>query len=197
MRRTLGDPDTLSEFITGLHGDCGPLATLSALTNKSARNWPLNRAGLIIVNDAEARHGFEERNGAQNIYDMSAALGYFGFPANRYEQANTHTLVGYGQVDLNKLHDVLHAYAGVCSILIEWANAQALPGDEPGVHFHFSNCTGIDSSVDVSSEHLIGTYLFCDGDNRADDQTGQQRPPVWYTWPDIMRAQPVAYIRLL
>jgi hypothetical protein len=39
-----------------------------------------------------------------------------------------------------------------------------------------------------------GGYLWCDGDNRADDPGGAPRPPILYTWQQITAAQPIALI---
>jgi len=185
MRTILPGFATLSEFVTGLHGDCGPTATLAALHCLDPARWPLTPAGLRALDADEIGHGFAEANGAQNIPALSAYLDRIGV---------RHTTYGYGACPLDLVHSTLKALAGRQPIIVEWANAGALPGDEPGVRFHYSTCGGIDTGP--KGDGVGGGYLWCDGDNRADDAGGAPRPPVLYTWAQIVAAQPIAMIVL-
>lgn len=183
MRTFLPGFATLSEFVAGLNGDCGPTATLAALHCLDPARGPLTPAALKALDADEIGHGFAEANGAQNIPHMSAYLDRIGV---------RHTTYGYDNCPLDLVHTTLKALAGVKPVIVEWANAGALPGDEPGVHFHFSTCGGIDTGP--NGDGAGGGYLWCDGDNRADDPGGRPRPPVLYTWQQIAAAQPIAMI---
>ena len=174
---------TLSEFIAGLNGDCGPTATLSALNAHNPQKWPLNAAALKALDTEEIAEGFAEANGAQNITSLDAYLTKIGVK---------HSTVGYAQFNLGIFHAYLKLVAGHSPVIVEWANAGALPGDEPGVHFHFSTVGGIDTGP--AGDGVGGGYLWCDGDNRADDPNGVPRPPVLYTWANIAAAQPIACV---
>lgn len=184
MELILPGAATLSEFIAGLNGDCGPLATLSALHEMDAARWPLSAAGLHALDADERALGFIEANGAQNTAALSNYLVHLGVRHQQY---------GGLSIDFQQFHDVVHANAGHNPIICEWANAQALPGDEPGVHFHYSTVLGI--STDVLDG--IGGYLCCDGDNRADDPAGAPRPPVTYTIENMQAAQPISAVVVL
>jgi hypothetical protein len=186
MRTQLPGFATISEFTASLNGDCGPTATLSALNAHNPTKWPLTPAALRALDNEEIAGGFAERNGAQNIPHLDAYLSKIGVK---------HETVGYGAFNLDAFHAYLKAAAGHKPVIVEWANAGALPGDEPGVHFHYSTCGGIDTGSDGSGAIDKGAgYVWCDGDNRADDPNGVPRPPVLYTWPQIVAAQPIAYV---
>lgn len=179
---------TISEFIASLSGDCGPTATLSALNAHNPQKWPLTAGALKALDTEEISEGFAEANGAQNIPSLDGYLSKIGVK---------HTTVGYGAFNLDTFHAYLQVTAGHKPVIVEWANAGALPGDEPGVHFHFSTVGGKDSGADGSGSIASGAgYLWCDGDNRADDPAGQPRPPVLYNWPQIVAAQPIAYVTI-
>jgi hypothetical protein len=185
MRTLLPGFATLSEFLNGLHGDCGPTATLAALNAHNPTKWPLTAAALRALADEEIAEGFAEANGAQNIPSMDGYLTKIGVK---------HETVGYDAFRLDAFHAYLKANAGHKPVIVEWANAGALPGDEVGVHFHYSTCGGIDTGP--KGDGVGGGYLWCDGDNRADDPNGVPRPPVLYTWPQIVAAQPIAYVTI-
>jgi hypothetical protein len=177
---------TISEFIAGLSGDCGPTATLSALNAHNPQKWPLTAAALRALDNEEIAGGWAERNGAQNIPSLDAYLTHIGV---------AHVTVGYPPVfNLDTFHQYLKATAGHKPVIVEWALAGQLPGDEPGVHFHFSTVGGIDTGP--KGDGVGGGYLWCDGDNRADDPVGVPRPPVMYTWQQIEAAQPIAYVTI-
>jgi hypothetical protein len=174
---------TLSEFIAGLNGDCGPTATLSALNFVDPKRWPLDAAGLHALDNDEIAGGFAESNGAQNVNSIDSYL-------NKIKVA--HTTVGYNVFTFAQLHADLKSKAGIKPIIVEWALAGALPGDEAGVHFHYSTCGGLDTGP--KGDGVGGGYLWCDGDNRMDDPNGAPRPPVMYTIQQVAAAQPCGYV---
>lgn len=176
---------TLSEFIAGLNGDCGPTATLSALNAHNPQKWPLTAAALRALDNEEIAGGWAEKNGAQNIPSLDGYLTHIGV---------AHDTVGYAQFNLDVFHNALKIVAGHKPVIVEWALAGQLPGDEPGVHFHYSTVGGIDTGP--TGDGVGGGYLWCDGDNRADDPNGVPRPPVMYTWQNILAAQPIAYVTI-
>ena len=173
----------MSEFVASLTGDCGPTATLAALHEVNAARWPLTPDGLKALDTDEISHGFAERNGAQNIPQMDAYLSRLGV---------AHYTVGYDVFTFDRLHADLKTLSGHHPLIVEWSEAGKLPGDEAGVHFHFSCCGGIDTGP--HGDGIGGGYLWCDGDNRADDGTGKPRPPVLYTIQQIAAAAPIAYV---
>jgi hypothetical protein len=145
--------------------------------------WPLTAAGLKALDADEIAGGFAESNGAQNIPSMSNYLD---------KVKVQHHVCGYDQFTMDLLHNDLKLNAGHKPIIVEWSLAGNLPGDEAGVHFHYSTCGGIDTGP--KGDGVGGGYLWCDGDNRMDDPNGVPRPPVMYTWQQIMAAAPVGYI---
>ena len=183
MRLVLPGFATMSEFVASLTGDCGPTATLAALHCVDPVRWPLSPDGLKELDVDEISHNFAEKNGAQNIPQLDAYLSRLGV---------AHYTVGYAQFSFDRLHADLKSLSGRHPLIIEWSLAGALPGDEAGVHFHFSTDGGIDTGP--HGDGAGGGYLFCDGDNRADDGTGKPRPPIMYTIQQIAAAQPIAYV---
>ncbi|MGH2515253.1 MAG: hypothetical protein ACRDHP_06320, partial [Ktedonobacterales bacterium] len=185
MRTVLPGFATMSEFcnLLGLTGDCGPTATLAALHEVDPVRWPLTPEGLKALDQDEISHGFAEKNGAQNIPAMDAYLSHLGVP---------HYTVGYAPFTFARYHADLKALSGKQPIITEWALAGKLPGDEAGVHFHFSTDGGID--LGPRGDGVGGGYLWCDGDNRADDGSGRTRPAILYTIQQIAAAQPIAYV---
>lgn len=185
MRAALLGFATISEFVNelSLTGDCGPTATLAALHCVDPIRWPLTPAGLKALDADEIAHGFAEKNGAQNIPQLDAYLSHLGV---------AHYTVGYAQFSFDRFHADLKSLSGKHPIIPEWSLAGALPGDEPGVHFHFSADGGIDTGP--HGDGAGGGYLFCDGDNRADDGSGKARPPILYTIQQIAAAKPIAYV---
>ncbi len=124
MRLVLPGFATMSEFVAGLKGDCGPTATLAALHEVNPQRWPLTPAGLKALDQDEISHNCAEQNGAQNIPHMDAYL-------SRLDLA--HYTVGYDIFTFDRLHADLKALAGRHPIIVEWSLAGALPGDEAGV----------------------------------------------------------------
>lgn len=174
---------SLSEFIAGLNGDCGPTATLALLHEFDASRWPLTAAALKALDADEIAHGFAESNGAQNITSLSNYLETIKVP---------HKTVGYSAFTWDAFHGDLQANAGKNPVLVEWSMAGNLPGDEAGVHYHFSTCGGINTGT--RGDGVGGGYLWCDGDNRSDSSSGAQTPPVFYTIQEVQAAAPCAYI---
>ena len=67
--------------------------------------------------------------------------------------------------------------------VINLGNAQALPGNERRVQWHFVACVGIDDNLG---------YLICNGDEVPFDGT-----PNWVRWPQLLAAKPVAIVEYM
>lgn len=172
-RRLLATAGNLSEFITGRHGDCGELATLAALHVVRPDAYALDGASLERVNRwAIANHRADNPDGAETMSGVGDYLASVGlhFTVEAPEQ----------------LRALLAEWAGLKAIIVEYANAQALPGDEAGVHFHFNTCLGGDPELEC--------YLFADGDNSSVRITHGRGPLDSYTWSEIAAAQPYAVL---
>lgn len=175
---------TLSEF-GSYHGDCGELATLAALHPLDPASWPLTLAFLDQMVADELRQGLADPSlsGGQNIPAIDTYLTRRGI---------AHTTVGYAAFNLDVLHSDLKANAGVHPVIVEWSNAGALPGDEAGVHFHYSTCGGIDTGA--AGDGVGGAYLWADGDNSASTKADGGSDPIRYSWPQVVAAVPIGYI---
>ena len=176
---------SLSEFIAGKNGDCGPLALLLCLHVRDAQRWPLTAAGLgALVSDMGAKGCLMAPNGESNIPGLDKYLTLIGVP---------HTTVGYGQFTLDALHAQLKALASSTPqlVLVEWSAAGAgLHDDESGVQYHYSAFGGICTDPPLSA---MG-YLRGDGDSRTDDPHGAPTPAILTGWPAIEAAKPIGYI---
>lgn len=169
------------------NGFCGGMAILYANNHRPSvgnKGYSLSDAGALNLYRYQRAHGWCEANGAQNIYAT--------YNTEKAIASGTHRLVDYGAFNLSQFHTDLHQYAGHNAIIIEWANGQAFPGDESNLHYHFSTCGGI--SADDPIEGLRGGYAFGDDDAAANVSPANPNPPIWHTWPTIVRAQPIAYI---
>lgn len=193
MRRMLPQFASISQFEPGLPaGMCGLIGTLGGLQYKLSQGltegtYPLNAAGIKNLFDFERARGLCASNGAQNIYSLGEACrALLPALASRIE------VVGYDTFNLATFHNVLKYQSGVNGIIAEYANGQALTGDETGLHYHFNAIGGIDT--EIADEGLIGGYATCDGDARTDLPANQATPPIWHTWPTLVRAQPIAYV---
>lgn len=182
--RLLPNFKTLSEF-GAYHGDCGELATLAALHSIDPAGWPLTLVFLDRMVADELRAGLADPglSGGQNIPAIDTYLARRGI---------AHTTVGYAQFTLDAFHADLKANAGVRPVIVEWANAGALPGDERGVRYHYSTCGGIDTGP--AGDGVGGAYLWADGDNAASTKADGGSAPVRYTWQQVVAAQPIGYI---
>lgn len=131
-----------------------------------------------------------DANGAMNIYGIFAGLSAIA--------SGTHVLndSGYtGTFDLAGYHEAIKAIlTRHTAVITEWANGQALGGDEPNLHYHFTSLGGIDSArPDVDNEYT-GGYATCDDDWSGNAYPARANLPVWHAWPTLELAQPIAYV---
>lgn len=84
--------------------------------------------------------------------------------------------------------DLINALTAHQLVIMETANAQALPDNQSGVQYHFVLFGGIDSSLG---------YYTCNGDTETGLRSGNQTTnPVWYGIGSLSASQPVGYIIL-
>lgn len=173
MERVFANAGNLSEFVSGRHGTCGELATLAALHVVRPHDWPLSAASLERIAQWEIGKGLASNpSGAEAPHAIEAFLDSIN--------------VAYSVADSSQLVAILDELAGIHPVIVEYANAQALPGDEAGVHFHYNCCLGRDMSAPA--------YIFADGDNYSVRRTNGLGPLDKYTPANLAAAQPVSVI---
>lgn len=182
--RTLPGFRSLSEF-GAYHGDCGECAALGVLHTLDPQRFPLTLTELNhLTSDAIAHSEADAAlSGGMNIPHLDAMLARLGI---------AHTAVGYADFTIDKLHADLKANAGARGVIVEWSRGGALPGDEPGVQYHYSSCGGIDTGP--AGDGIGGCYLWCDGDNSASTKADGGSNALRYTWSQVVAAAPIAYI---
>jgi hypothetical protein len=169
------------------NGFCGGMALLYANQHRPSvaqEGYGLSLAGAKNLYTLQRARGWCAANGAQTIDSCYATLQHIA--------TGTHNLHGYSGFSMDAFHTTLKRYAGHNAIIVEWANGQAFPGNESGLHYHFSTCGGISSDRYV--EGLVGGYAFGDDDSASNVAPPNPNPPIWHDWPTIVRAQPIAYI---
>lgn len=171
ITRMLPNALHFSEFQDGYHGTCGETALATALVcatppiETSAQAIAL----MLSITSTLRSEGLADATGATTTSALHSYATSHGFtPAPGY--------VSFQQpLDPATLHPYLLANAGVFPIVLELANAQALPGDEAGVHYHFLCVVGISPSG----------YVCNDGDNSA-----APTRLVTYSWAELEAAIP-------
>lgn len=94
-------------------------------------------------------------------------------------------LVPWGRVDFQTFHtDLVTALLARQAVIIETADASALPGNQPGVQNHFILAWGIQSDLG---------YYCANGDTELALAKGGVVGPVWYDLADITNCKPGAY----
>ena len=176
---------SLSEFLNGKNGDCGPLALLLCLHVRDPKRWTLDAAGLgALFADMQAKGCLMAANGMSNIPGLDSYLNQIGVP---------HHTVGYAQFTLDGLHTQMKALASTTPqlVLVEWSAAGAgLHDDEPNVAFHYSAFGGICTDPPITQQG----YFRGDGDSNTDDPHGHATAPILTGWPAVVAAKPIGYI---
>ncbi|HUY79885.1 MAG TPA: hypothetical protein VMV29_24145 [Ktedonobacterales bacterium] len=167
---------SLSEFIGGSHDDCGPDAELAALAGDN--EMPLSAGSLAAIDKRDTVAGWFNGgepisavyNDLQRFLPKDKILAYFPFAQPLSDPA---------------FHDALKQYAGMpgVAIVVEFAAAHNLTGNEGGVNYHFVAIGGIDSQTG---------YLVANGDDvRALGPGGQGTyAPRWLGWDILASAIP-------
>lgn len=167
--RQIPNAAALSEFIAGYHGDCGETAELALCHVIDPAAYPLDAAALSAMVKRDISHGWASANGAEPLSAIASDLLTLGIHFTVYPYAEPFLIDWRGE---------LNTWGGIKPIVFEYADAQALPGDEAGVRYHFNTCLGWDSAA--------GVGLFADGDNIVERQGGTAL--VRYTVADLAAA---------
>lgn len=171
ITRMLPNAVHFSEFQGGYHGTCGETALASAevCATPPIETTAQAIALMLSITATLRTEGQASVSGATT----TAALREYAI-AHGFTIAPGH--VDYQQpLDPAMLHPYLLAHAGLYPIILELANAQALPGDGVGVHYHFLCVVGINPAG----------YVCNDGDN-----TAAPTRLVTYSWAQLEAAIP-------
>lgn len=166
----LPEQGALSEFVAGFHGDCGEDAELMAL--HALRGTPLTEQSLREIVTRHQQHGWADASGAEPLAAIARDLDLLGVRYTLYPYCEPWPEAEW--------HPLLLAHAGRQPIILQVANAQALPGDERGVSYHFICVEGVD----------LAGYATGDGDNAA-ARTGMM---VTYDIGQLAAARPCGMI---
>jgi hypothetical protein len=148
--RTIDGAAALSEFCAGFTGACGETAELTGLHVIDPVKWPLNAATLGAIVRRDIGKGWASANGAEPLSAIGSGLALEGVAYINH---------GYGEPLSYSWRAILDQWGGIRPLVCEVAVAGNLPGDEPGVRYHFITCLGWDAAA--------GHGLFADGDNAA------------------------------
>lgn len=160
----------ISEFCAGYNGDCGETAELALLHVINPSTYPLDAAALSAIVKRDVSQGWASANGAEPIGSIARDMTTLGLKFTNYGFSNPPAFDWKG---------MLSQWGGVKPIVFEYANAQALPGDEHGVAYHFNCCLGWNDA--------LGAGLFADGDNAV--ERGGGTGLVTYSIADLEAAQ--------
>jgi hypothetical protein len=107
--------------------------------------------------------------------------------------SGAHQLVDEAHFNATAYHEAVRGIiTRKTAVITLWANGAALPGDEAGLHYHFTAIGGIDTQR--PTDELIGGYAMCDDDYDGNAYPAQHNAPVWRTYPEMVAARPIAYI---
>lgn len=164
---TIGIPgmENFSEF-HGFNGDCGETAELIAL--HAIRGTALTAANLNAIVHRDQQAGWADRNGVISVGGIVKDLMKFeGLRSTIYSGSNW--------------KNVLNSWAGRAPVIFLYSNAGRLPGDEPGVQWHFNTAL-----ANLGN----GNFAFGDGDNRL---AGTGKLNI-YSLANLAAAQPQSLI---
>ena len=169
--RQIPNAQAVSEFIAGYNGDCGETAEIALLHVINPSVYQLNAGALATVVRRDISHGWSSSNGSEPLSAIADDLGLEHLAFTNY---------GYSEPAAFDWRGMLAQWGGIKPIIFEYARAGAgLPGDEPGVQYHFNTCLGWDPAT--------GQGLFADGDNSVERQGGSAL--VIYSEADLATAQ--------
>lgn len=166
------------EFASGYNGSCGAYMTLGMLHVYNPAGFAMTGAVLAnVVREAHSRFGA----GANGTEAMGSAV----------KQLAAHNVaVTWVACKLDARGNALplaidwknaiQQWAGIYPIGLELGNAQALRGDQVGLHFHFVLLVGLTAT---------GNVLLVDGDTKTGTMLYE------HTVAELAAAYPVAYVR--
>ena len=162
------------------HGDtCGIDAMMTYLA--IAKNHPMTEEHISMMRDELINLGlFDHGMTMENIRD---AFRHYGVTETKFVNFNA-------SLNLAAFRDdIIQALENHQCVIFETANAQALPGNQAGVQYHFVSLWGIDSDLG---------YYCANGDLVSDFNPWKTTPqtPVWYGIGALSASHPVGYIIL-
>jgi hypothetical protein len=164
------------EFYGGYTGTCGETALTAALI--CAERLPDNHdqaVQMMLAITAQMKAlGWASANGASTLYDLARE-------ASQKRGGSIALEWDYAEPFPHDWHAEFLSNAAKKPIVVELANAQALPGDERGVHYHFVTVVG----------RCSAGYVVMDGDNWQIEQDF-----VVYSYADFAAAVPCAVLVL-
>jgi hypothetical protein len=170
------------------NGFCGGIAILGANTHRPSvtnAGYSLSPAGARKLYNLMLGRGYCAQNGAQTIEGCFRGLSAIA--------SGAHQLVDEAHFNATAYHEAVRGIiTRKTAVITLWANGAALPGDEAGLHYHFTAIGGIDTQR--PTDELIGGYAMCDDDYDGNAYPAQHNAPVWRTYPEMVAARPIAYI---
>ena len=133
--REVDGAKALSEFIAGYNADCGETAELAGLHVVDPVKWPLNGATLASIVKWDIAKGWAGMGGAEPLSSIAKDLTH---------QEIAFINHGYGEPLGYSWRAILDAHGGIRPIVLEVAVAGNLPGNQPGVRYHFITCLAWD-----------------------------------------------------
>lgn len=166
------------------HGDtCGPIVIMDYLALTG--DIPLNNAALDNMRQNLINWGLMNTPNYSGMTISSIATAFtHHYGVNPIKVVDYNASLNFGQFR----QDLINALLAHELVIMETANAQALPDNQPGVQFHFVLFGGLDSNLG---------YYTCNGDTETGLRSGNQTTnPVWYDAGSLQASQPVGYIIL-
>jgi LysM repeat protein len=169
--RELPNSGALSEFVSGYNGDCGECAELCLLHTLNPSAWPLDVAHLRTITGRDVARAWASASGAEPLNSIAHDLDLCGVH---------YTNDGYSEPASFDWRGALASVGGVRPLILELAVGGALPGDEPGLHYHFIACLGWDDAANQG--------VFADGDNARARGASGPAALVTYTLAELEAA---------
>lgn len=182
VHRTLPVLKSLSEFIGGSRAACGPDAELEALNELQLTGSIEDANHLIAIQKRDQVKGWFSPTGGEPLSSIYNDL-------NTYEHVHIVKYIPYSDTpNITVIHQALQDFAGTYPIAAQFVNAQALTGNEQGVHSHFVAIVGIDSN--------LGYYVLNGDDIQAlpISRGVTTYPGRWIGWGSILNAKPAGLI---
>ena len=182
VHRTLSKLKSLSEFIGGSRAACGPDGELMALDELATTGSILNADHLVAIQKRDQVKGWFSPTGGEPLSSIYKDL-------NTYEHIHFVRYIPYSDTpNTTVIHGALQDFAGTYPIVLQLVNAQALTGNEQGVHSHFVAVVGIDSD--------LGYYVLNGDDIQAlpISRGVTTYPGRWISWNSILNAKPAGLI---
>ena len=181
-------PGLMAMSETDGHGDtCGPIAYLDYLHLIDPHTWPLNVAAI----DTLRQWAIDDHNMNQPAWGRGMTITSMAAELEHRLHITPVKVVPYNAaLDFAAFRaDLITALRDHHQLVImETSKGYNLPGNQPGVEYHFVLFGGIDSALG---------YWTCNGDTEtALAHPGTAVEPVWYDRAALQASAPVGYLIL-